>query len=201
MAIPNAQERRGWGTRAQCFLSAWLVVFAVSTASLARTAAEAVPRHEFEVKGAFLFNFAQFVDWPAEAFASVNAPLVIGILGADPFGPFLDEVLRKETVNGRPVVVERYRWVGEIDRCHVLFVSGSEGSRAEHILRALRGQPILTVCDTEVFARHGAMIHLVRDRQHVRLRINLEVARRSGLVISSKLLRTAEIVTGGRSRR
>ncbi|ACB77020.1 YfiR family protein [Opitutus terrae] len=161
-------------------------------------AVEAPP--EFQVKAVFLSNFARFVEWPRDVAAQADE-VVIGVLGADPFGLYLDEVLRGQKVNGHALVVKRYGSVAEIDRCHVLFMSGSEGERAEPILQALRTRPILTVCDTNAFARHGAMIHLVMDQQRVRLRINLDAARQAGLVISSKLLRTAEIVTDSEGMR
>lgn len=149
---------------------------------------------EFQVKAVFLSNFARFVEWPA-GIAAEQGAVVIGVLGADPFGEYLDEVLRDQQVSGRPLVVKRYRRVSEIERCHVLFISGSEGANVEAIRRGLENRPILTVCDTTLFARHGTMIHLVMDEHRVRLRINLEAAKQVGLVISSKLLRTAEIVS------
>jgi hypothetical protein len=156
--------------------------------------------HEFQIKAVFLYNFAQFIEWPPDAFESTDSPLVIGVLGLDPFGDFLDETVRGETVNGRRLVVERYRWISEIDRCHVLFVSGSEGRRVEQILSALQGRPILTVCDWEGLAQRGAMIRFVMQRNRVRLRINLDAAKQAGLTISSKLLRSAEMVTATRQQ-
>jgi hypothetical protein len=155
--------------------------------------------HEFETKAVFLFNFARFVEWPASAFSSPTEPLVIGVLGADPFGRFLDEKLRKERVNGRPLNVRRYERVDEISNCHILFVSGSEWANPRRIVERLGGQPILTVCDTALIARSGIMVELVKDDGHVRLRINREAARRAGLGLSAKLLRSAEIV--GEERR
>lgn len=150
---------------------------------------------EFRVKAVFLYNFAQFIQWPLSAFDQADSPLIIGVLGADPFGQFLDETVKGETINGRPLVVRRYRQLGDVDRCHVLFVSGSEGARADQIIHALRGRPVLTVCDWEGMARRGAMIQFSTDRDRVRLQVNLEAARAAGLTISSKLLRSAEIVT------
>lgn len=158
-------------------------------------AAEQAPSKEFQVKAVFLYHFAQFVEWPAHAFENPESPLVIGVLGLDPFGSFLDELVRGEKVNGREIVVERYRWVGEIDRCHILFVSGSEGPRVEQIARTLRPRSVLTVCDWEGFAREGAIVRLVMERSRVRLRINLDAAKAAGLTISSKLLRSAQTVT------
>ncbi len=159
----------------------------------ARAAEE--PSREFQVKAAFLYNFVQFVEWPPEAFADPDSPIVIGVLGQDPFGEFLDELVAGETVNGRRLVVERYRWIGDVGVCHVLFVSGSEGRRAGQIGAALRGRSILSVCDWEGLMEQGAMVRFVTERQRVRLRINLDAVRASGLTISSKLLRSAETVS------
>lgn len=154
---------------------------------------------EFQIKAVFLYNFAQFVEWPPDALETPESPLIIGVLGLDPFGDFLEETVRGETVNGRRLVVERYRWVSEIDHCHVLFVSGSEGNRVDQIVSALQGRPILTVCDWEGLAQRGAIIRFVMQRNRVRLRINLDSAKAAGLTISSKLLRSAEMVTASRS--
>ena len=149
---------------------------------------------EFQVKAVFLYNFAQFVEWPANAFTAPDSPLVIGVLGLDPFGVFLDETVRNEKVNGRPLVVERYRSASEIGSCHILFISGSEGPRASQVAAALKGRSVLTVCDWEGFVRHGAMVRFAMERSRVRLKINLDAARAEGLNISSKLLRSAEMV-------
>jgi hypothetical protein len=149
---------------------------------------------EFHVKAVFLYNFAQFVGWPDEAFETPDSPLVIGILGLDPFGETLDAMVRGEKVNGHPLVVKRYRRIRDIDRCHILFISGSEGPRTEQVAEALRGKSVLSVCDWEGLARRGAMVRFVMERNRVRLQINLESAKAAGLNISSKLLRSAETV-------
>src|SRR5947207_13490122 len=78
---------------------------------------------EYQIKAVFLFNFAQFVDWPTNAFPEVQTPLVIGVLGEDPFGSYLDETVRGEKVNNRPLVIQRYRRADEIKSCHILFIS------------------------------------------------------------------------------
>src|SRR5204863_5659033 len=104
---------------------------------------------EYQIKAVFLFNFAQFVDWPANAFPEAQTPLVIGVLGEDPFGSYLDETVRGEKVNNRPLVVRRYRRVDEIKTCHVLFISRSEANRLEQIFSGLKGRNILTVGDCD----------------------------------------------------
>jgi hypothetical protein len=148
---------------------------------------------ENQVKATFLFNFARFVDWPAKAFSDADAPFIIGVLGEDPFGSYLDETVRGERVNGHPLTVQRYRRVNEIKACQVLFISRSEADRLEQILASLRGRSILTVGDTDDFAARGGMIRLAPEKNKVRMRVNLNAVKAATLTISSKLLRVAEI--------
>ncbi len=160
-------------------------------------AAQPAVSKESAVRAVFLFNFAQFVDWPPQAFASPESPLVIGVLGEDPFGGFLDETVRGEQVNHRPLVIQRFRRVEEITTCHVLFISRSEPEQLGPVLAALKGRAILTVGDTDAFSRNGGMIRFLTDRGKTRLRINLGAAKAAELTISSKLLRSAEVVPAG----
>jgi len=157
-------------------------------------ALSAAPPAEYQLKAVFLFNFAQFVEWPAGAFADAGAPLVIGILGEDPFGALLDDTVRGEKVGGRELLVQRYRRAEDVAACHILFVSRSEAARIEQIVAQLDHRPVLTVADSENAARRGVMIRFLTENRRIRLRINLEAARAAGLIISSKLLRPAEIV-------
>jgi len=159
-----------------------------------RSAAREPSPREYDLKAAFLYHFAQFVDWPPEAFPSPDTPLVIGVLGVDPFGPMLDETVRNEIVKGRRLVVQRYRRVQDAAGCHILFVSASEAERFDEILASLKGKPILSVGDTADFAIRGGIIRFLTERNKIRLRINLESAKTANLTISSKLLRAAELV-------
>jgi hypothetical protein len=147
---------------------------------------------EYDVKAVFLFNFAQFVDWPAEAFPNIEAPLTIGVLGIDPFGLALSEVVKNETVRNRKVVVHHFQRVEEVGLCHILFISRSEARRLPQILAELSDRPILTVSDMDEFALKGGMIRFYTDRGKVRFRINNAAARSAHVTISSKLLRLAE---------
>jgi hypothetical protein len=154
---------------------------------------------EYQVKAVFLFNFVQFVDWPRPAVAAPDSqPLLIGILGNDPFGPFLDETVRGEHLGTRPIQLRRYRQIADIDDCNVLFISRSEAERVPEILVALKNRPVLTVSDGDAFANQGGMIQFVTDKSRIHLRINLEAAQAADVVISSKLLRVAEIVRSPR---
>jgi hypothetical protein len=173
-------------------------VVGATTATPPNAHAQASASPEYQLKAVFLFNFAQFVEWPPSAFAGPDTPLVIGVLGEDPFGSYLEETVRGETVNGRPLEVRRYRGVGEIGTCHILFVSRRGEDQLQGALDSLRGRSILTVSDAEGFARRGGMIRFVTDRNRIRLRINLEAAQAAGLTLSSKLLRPAHIVSRGK---
>lgn len=160
-----------------------------------RRLSQATQTPEYRVKAVFLFNFAQFIDWPQAAFPDSQAPVVIGVLGDDPFGSLLQETVRGEALGGRPFEVRHYHSVDEIKACHILFISRSEGDRLQEILAGLKNRPILTVGDAEGFSLRGGMVRFVMDKNRIRLRVNLEAAQAANLTISSKLLRSAEIVT------
>ncbi|MGH8528018.1 MAG: YfiR family protein [Gammaproteobacteria bacterium] len=197
MALLRALGHQKTSDGRKSLSAAWLVMCALLLSGGLDLSAQTVPAREYQVKAVFLFNFAQFVDWPPQAFADAQTPLVIGVLGRDPFGAYLDETVRGETVNNRSLLVQRYGRVEDINTCHILFISRSEADRLEQILARLRSRNILTVADAEGFALPGVMIRLVTVENKIRLRINLEVAQAANLRISSKLLRTAEIISSG----
>jgi hypothetical protein len=152
------------------------------------------PSEEYKIKAVFLYNFAQFVEWPERAFLASGPELVIGVLGDDPFGPYLDETVRGEKVANHPLTVNRYQKVSDIRTCHVLFISKSISEKYEDVFQAVKGKSILTVSDASGFAKKGGMIRFQSEDNKIKLKINLDAARAEDLVISSKLLRIAEIV-------
>ena len=170
-----------------------LLVFLLG-ASLFAAQLRAQAFKEYDVKAAFLYHLAQFVDWPPEAFPAPENPLVVGVLGADPFGKALDEIVQDEVVKNRKLKVQRYHSMEEIEVCHILFISQSEGGRLDQIFSSLKGRKILTVGDTDGFAQRGGMVRFLTEKNKVRLRINIDAAKAAGLTISSKLLRAADLV-------
>ena len=158
--------------------------------------AEPEPFREYDVKAVFLFNFAQFIDWPETALPESTAPFVIGVLGVDLFRDILDQTVQGERIHGRPILVKRFRRVDDVKGCQLLFVSRSESSRMEDIVRRLNGRDILTVSDLESFSRMGGMITFKTDQRRVHFEINVAAAERQGFKISSKLLKVAKIVRG-----
>jgi hypothetical protein len=173
-------------------IAARLAFAALLLASLPSPAA--APAAEHHLKAVYLFNFAQFVEWPAHAFASPDAPFVIGILGRDPVGRTIEDVVRGESVNGRGFEVRHFGDAGGLGPCHVLFIGRDMVSSLEQALAALRGRSVLTVTDIEGAEQRGAVIALFNDSNRIRMRINVAAAKANELSISSKLLRPAEII-------
>lgn len=149
---------------------------------------------EYEVKAVFLFNFAQFVEWPVTAFADANTPVIIGVLGDDPFGDALEQAVHGGTVKGRAVVIKRAPRLDELKPCHLLFVAKSEKSRSAQILRSVSGAGMLTVGETDDFTTQGGVIGFKTQQNRVQFEINVDAAEREGLKVSAKLLKVSRIV-------
>ncbi len=147
---------------------------------------------EYGVKAAFLFNFAKFVDWPAAAFPEPRFNLCV--LGDDPFGRVLDDVVANESIDGRPIVVQRGARLAELKGCHILFVSRAERERQREILGMLRNGSVLTVGDADGFLADGGMISFFLEANKVRFEVNRAAVDKSPLKMSSKLLRVARVM-------
>ena len=114
---------------------------------------------EYLVKAGFIYNFAKLVEWPATAFAQPDSPIVIGILGTDPFGPIIDRVLDGKKVNGRGLVVKRLKSLNDVKDCHIVFVTSSEVARSIEAIRLAKNMPVLTIGEIPGFAKHGGIIN------------------------------------------
>ena len=157
--------------------------------------AQPVGNREYRIKAAFLFNFTQFVDWPPTVLPQTGASLVIGILGENPFGKYLDEMIAGETANGHPLEVHLYKNVDEIEACHILFINLPQDNKLKEALATLKGRSILTVSDENNFIHLGGMIRFVTKQNKIQIEIAPERAKDADLIISSKLLNVAEIVS------
>lgn len=153
--------------------------------------AQTAPSTINQVKAVFLYNFTQFVTWPPEAFAGSNSPFVIGVLGNNPFGPYLEKVVEGETVAGRSIVIRYYTEANQVRNCQLLFINKENPREA---LTELAGNAILTVGDRESFIRSGGMISFYLDKNKIRFYINTKNAKAANINISSKLLRLANVI-------
>ena len=143
---------------------------------------------EYQVKAAFIFNFAKFVEWPSGAFTDAKAPLCIGVLGENPFGANLERTVQDKTLNNRSIVIKECKTLDEARKCHLLFISASEKKPLQEIRNGLAGAHLLTVGEAEDFLKGGGMINFFREGNRFRFEINDGAAKKAGLKIDSKLL-------------
>lgn len=166
---------------------AGLVVAILAAAQLPGTArgAERDSALEYRVKAAFLYNFAKFVEWPPQD----TGPIVLGVLGPDPFGAVLGQTVEQKTIHGRPVIIRRFATMPQSKECHIVFLGTSEKARFADILPKMASLGILTVGEHRGFLQAGGMINFVVEDNNVHFEINSEAVRRAGIHISSNLLK------------
>lgn len=157
-------------------------------------AAEITSAREDQLKAAFLFNFTRFIDWPAAGFKTAASPIVIGVLAEPRFVVEIESAVKGRQVNGRGFVVRHLKNLENVRDVHLLFLGGEESSRFEGMKDLPKGAPILTVGESEAFARQGGIITLRLEGDKLRFDINLESADQAGLKMSSQLLKLARAV-------
>ena len=194
-AVSTAAPRGAFGRTIRARRTVWVLILGMSFVFRATPAsAQVVRAPEYSLKAAYLFNFTQFIEWPSNSFISPDAPIVIGVLGEDPFGGALDQAIKDKAVHGRSFELKRFKQIGEMRGCHVLFVCASEAARLPEIFLAAQKGGILTVSDIDRFAERGGIINFYKENNKVRFKINLNAAERAGTKISSQLLRLGTIV-------
>ena len=177
-----------------------LLLAVTAAASLALVAGERSARAqegapvEYQVKAAFLLNFAKFVDWPPEAFTAADAPFAIGVFGKDPFHELLDNTVAGKTIGNRKFIVRRGAKLEDLKGCQILFVCRSERDQMARILEKTRHLPILTVGEMDGFAQQCGVINFVIEDNKVHFEINPNAAASANLAIKAQLLRLAHIV-------
>ena len=193
-------------------LAILIAVFSMTlnwTVSAGAQAGDASDSSEYLIKAGFIYNFAKFVEWPSTAFAEPDSPIVIGVLGTDPFGDIINHVVEGKKIGARGFVIRRFKWSKELKdlkdfkECRILFVSSSEKMHFEEIVEAVKGLPILTVGEAPGFAERGGMIRLMLEDNRVRFEVNVDAAHDGNLNISSRLLTLARIIspTGALARK
>ena len=171
--------------------TAFLLIALGTVLAPQRSHAEA--SEEYRLKAAFIYNFAKFVQWPRMVFAGPTSPVVLGIIGNDPFGEAL-EAIRGKLVEEHKLLIKHIGKTDQLEDLNILFIPSSEQKRLGQIQRALGSKPILTISDIDDFVKQGGMIGFIQKDGKIRFEINLTVARKVGLEMSSKLLQLAEMV-------
>lgn len=146
---------------------------------------------EQQIKAAYLYNFAKYVEWPVPSFPNAASPLVIGVYCADEFGSVLESIVRDRTINGRRLVVKTLKAAAEAISVHTVYVCAENEALWEPIGNAVKESPTLTVADSEQPGSPGTAIHFVLDGDKVRFGINMDQAQRAGLKISDQLQKLA----------
>jgi hypothetical protein len=149
---------------------------------------------EYQLKAAFLYNFTKFVEWPSHRFAQTNSPIIIGVLGRNPFGGELEKIVKDRKVNGRDILVTNITDSAGVKAVHMVFISAGEEERWNEALTTLRGTAVLTVGESGSFARTGGMINFTLQADKVRFEINQDPAEAAGLKFSAQLLKLATAV-------
>ena len=156
---------------------------------------------EYEVKAAYIYYFAKFVNWPNDSFPSPNAPIRIGVLGDDQFGSLLETVVKDKTIQEHPISIRLLKWPVDFRSCHMIYISASELKRAKQITEDLRGHAVLTVTEADAGSQAKAIMNLFVEGGKVQFEIDVAGAERAHLQISSKLLRLAHGTAANRTAR
>jgi hypothetical protein len=155
---------------------------------------------EYEVKAAYVFNFAKFVEWPANAFTTRNAPFAIGVIGNDEFSTLLGDRVKNKTLQEHPIVVRSLKRPVDLRTCNIVFIGASEQKRLQEIIEDLRERPVLTVTEVDEDLPLGkGIMNLVVEGGRVQFEVDIARAEKAHLQISSKLLRLA-LVRSGKNR-
>ncbi|HKR05754.1 MAG TPA: YfiR family protein [Bacteroidia bacterium] len=147
---------------------------------------------EYQVKAVFLYNFTQFIEWPPSSFKEPDDPFIIGIIGDDPFGSYLDETVAGERFGTHPIKIQRYNDVKNISNCQILYISSDDVETTKKILSAVSGKGVLTVSDVPNFYKWGGTVRFFTENNKIRLQINVDLSKAEELDISSKLLNVAK---------
>jgi hypothetical protein len=194
--------------RIKTYMFAVLALALLAALCVAEGRDDNAAEREYQIKAAFIYNFIKFVDWPKEKIADSNEPVIIGIIGKDPFGDAFEPLQEKE----KKVLIQRFQGLAELEKsgekkedqphpkqdaiskCHLLFVCPSESKRLADIVKAVKNSSILTVADTQGFLEVGGIINFVMEEKKIRFEISVTAAEKAGLKIRSQLLRLAKRV-------
>ena len=171
-----------------------VLLLVAAWASVAATPPRVPDATEVDVKSALLYKITKFVTWPDTAFDEPEDPIVVGVLGEDPFGTKLDKAFKGRKASGRGFELRRFPDLASLEDCHVLFVSPGSAGDLSDVLREVEAEPTLLVGDSKRFAHSGGIVNFYKRGASVRLEINVDSAKRADLRISAKLLDLARII-------
>jgi hypothetical protein len=151
------------------------------------------PSREYQLKAAYIYNFAQFIEWPSSAFSSPNAPFVIGIVGDPSLGGTLEQAVKGKTAGKREIVVKYFANVNAVEHAHILFVSASERDRMGDLVKRATAESTLTIGDFDGFTAASGMVRFMTEDNKLRFEVNTDAANQGHLKFSAQLLKLARI--------
>ena len=152
---------------------------------------------EQRVKAAFLYQFASYVEWPAQSFAQPDTSITIAVMGAEPLAAELRQLSAGRTVGGRKMEVRQVRPGETLAGIHILFIGGAENARLAQLVQGAKQRPVLTVTEADGALNQGSMINFIIVERRVRFEVALDAVEKSGLRLSSRLLAVAQQVKTG----
>jgi hypothetical protein len=196
VSLPGGRRKVSSLRTAACHARLFAIALIVLRGLLGATPiwAQATPPSEYQVKAAFIYNFAKFVDWPPDAFTDEKSPLALCVYGKDPFGSALDDAIRGKSIGTRDLVVRRTRKLQELNACQIVFITSSESDQLPEILDGLHSSSALIVGESPHFAEQGGQIQFLLEDKRIRFSINVDSVNRARFRMSSKLLALAQIV-------
>ncbi len=176
-------------------LASLLACIRVDTANASSAAVDRAIS-EYEVKAAYVYNFAKFVDWPSTAFSAPNAPICVGVIGADDFAALLEKVVKDKLIQEHPIQVRLLKWPADLGACNIVYVGATEQKRFRQICESVQNSPVLTITEAEDKSQVKGIMNLFMESGKVQFEVNIEGAEKARLRISSKLLRLARGTVG-----
>lgn len=157
--------------------------------------AAAQQAREYQIKAAYIYNFAMYLQWPAESFQGEKAPFVIGVLGTSPIQKHLETIARAKKVHDREIICRPIEDLDAISDCHLVYLSDAvEDEQINRVVEMCSGKPIVLVGESSDVVTQGGSIRFLLSQNRIRFQIAVQSTRRRGLKISSRLLQVAEVV-------
>jgi len=189
------------GSRKRCNrLTTWLLLLSALGMASVAPAADSPSPTPYQAKATCIFNFAKYMNWPADTFAASNSPITIGVSGDARMLDQLKSESAGKLIEGHPIEVVVADAETNWSRCQIIFVAGSSRRRQTAVLNSVNSKPILTVGENNQFIPRGGIINVVTKDDKVRFDINADAAHRSGLRISSRIMSLADNITGDRGK-
>lgn len=201
----NWSSHWGWGhcgKHAGDHLARLVAILAASLCVICPKMSNAQSRvDEYQLKAAFLFHFAQFVEWPPDALKNPDGSFLFCVVGEGPFHGDLERIVEGKLLADKLVHVQHIKQLQDSQGCYVVFIGANESKQIALSTSNLRKLPVLTVGESDDFLRQGGIIRFCLEDRKVRFEINQQAAGDAHLKISSRLLLLAKTVVGGSAGR